>query len=167
MYDEIAIATAQRGWETLSPVLDATASAADITLAVGERDFLGARALTSNFCYYKVPEGVNAIEVRFKSTTNDHDVDIDVWAARDLNDEMARVCTLDVIIGQQDAAGATLHFADTINISNNKWLKTVYAVEPGTDHLARLVFDTCGYKYIGFHGFGTFDGDITVEVSGP
>ncbi len=159
--------TQQIPWINLGTI-DATAGDADVALAVTERDFASAKLL-DNVVYWKVPYGINTTEVRFILTTNNDDVDIDVWAGRidsDDDAEMSRVCTLDVICGQQDANDSTHHYADTINITNNKWISTVSAVVPGTDQQARLVLDLCGYDLLLFHGYGTVDADTLVEVSG-
>jgi len=157
------LTTSHLRWERIGTINGAAANA-DAALGVAERDYTGASVL-ANSVVYKLLRETNGIEVRFVLTTNNADVDIDVWAARDV-DEMARVCTLDVVCGQQDAVGDTYHYADTINITNNKWLNPVKAVVPGTDHQARWVFDAYGYTKILFHGYGTFDEDCIIEVTG-
>lgn len=169
--------TPPRGWVNLG-IIDATAAAADATLTVAERNFLTNKDLANVVSttlrelyaspYQRCP--INAVEVRFSLATADHDVDIDVWAGRmgpdsPHNADLARVCTLDVINGTQ-VAESGLEYADTINISNANWIKTVYAVVPGAEGMARLIIDLCGCDCLLFHGYGTFDGDCTVEVSG-
>jgi len=158
------VETAQLSWASVGTI-DATAAAADSALGVAERDFTTANAL-ANAVSYVIPQEINYIEVRFILTTNEADVDIDIWAIRSADSEMCRVCTLDVICGQQDADDDTHHYADTCTVANNKWITTVSAIIPGTDHMARLVFDVCGYDRILFHGYGTFDEDCEIEVSG-
>lgn len=170
--------TPSRRWSRLGTI-DATAAGADVALAVAERDLITngdlANVVWTDMDKLIAPEApespINLAEVRFLLTTNNADVDIDVWAGRwsrgtSVNCELSRVCTLDVICGQQDGDDTTLHFADTINISNNQWLKTVSAIVPGTDHQARLLFDLCGCNILLFHGYGTFDEDCIVEIAG-
>ena len=165
-----AVITLQKSWIELGTI-DATTATADGALGVAERDFASA-SLLDNSVYFDVAKDysnrhdINKIEVRFILTTNNEDVDIDIWACRGEANEMTRVCTLDVICGQQDADDTTHHYADTCNISNNKWITTVEKIVPGTDHQARIVFDLCGYEKILFHGYGTFDEDTIIEVSG-
>lgn len=162
----LALKTFRQPWIQVGTI-DATAAGSDSALGVAERDYTTNKDLDNVVCK-EVPANINTLEVAFILTTNNHDVDIDVWCGRLKNKEaeMARVCTLDVICGQQDFNDSTHHYADTINISNNQWLKTVSAIEPGTDHMARLIFDLCGYDLVLFHGYGTFDGDCIVEISG-
>ena len=155
--------TSQMPWTNIGTI-DSTAAAADEALGVAERDFTSANAL-ANTVSYLVPAETNAVEARFLLTTNDADVDIDVWVMRQGDTEMCRVCTLDVICGQQDATGS-LHYADTINVTNGQWLSSINTAVPGTDHMARLMFDMAGYDAILFHGYGTFDEDCQVELSG-
>lgn len=151
--------------------LDSTASAADSALGVTERDFAGNKSL-DNILYWKIPYGINAIEARFLLTTDNADVDIDVWLGRldgpgdNADAEMSRACTLDVICGTQDANNSTNNYADTINISNENWIKSIYTTIPGANHQARLWFDVAGYDLIVFHGYGTFDEDCIIELSG-
>ena len=151
--------------------IDSTAAAADIALAVGERSFTLSKTL-DNFVYAQIRQGINAVEFRFKLTTNNADVDIDIYGVRTGDDNMIKIGTLDVIAGQQtefDSTGTAtgLVFADTITWSSTTlFLKTTYSAIPGVDQCARGVFDACGYEYIGFHGYGTFDEDCAVEFSG-
>ena len=166
----LALKTIKMPWIRLPLFLDATDANGKSAAAVGARDLTALKLLTTYFVYKEIPAGINTLETRFLSITNNHVVDIDVMAGRldNLgNADMTRVCTLDVIVGQQVTEDATYtKYADTINISNNLWNTTVAAVEPGTDHMARLIFDLCGYDVIGFYGYGTFDGDVAVEISG-
>ena len=158
--------TLQMPWIRIGTI-DATAAAADITLGVAERDFLTNKDL-ANVAYWFVPYGVNGIEARLLLTTNNADADIDVWVGKldaDGNAEMTRICTLDVICGQQDANDATHHYADTLSISNEIWLTAVRAIV-ATDCQGRITFDLHGYNLLLFHGYGTFDEDTIVEVSG-
>jgi len=167
----LALKTIRMPWINIG-VIDATAAAADDTLAVGERN-LTTNAGLDNFVYKEIPTGINTIEVSFLTSTNNDDLTyIDVWLGRldsDGKADLSRACTLDVTTGQQASSISSLsglEYADTITITNNKWLKTVAAVEPGTDAWARLVFDLCGYDLVAFHGYGTFDRDCTVLISG-
>lgn len=163
----VVVETQQIPWIRLG-TLDATAAAADVALGVAERDYNTNKDL-ANIVVYKAPYGINAAEFRFLLTTDDADVDIDVWAGRldgSGDAELSRVCTIDCICGTQDANDATHHYADTLTLTNDEWLKTVAAVIPGANHQARLAFDLCGYDVILFHGYGTFDEDCLIDVTG-
>jgi hypothetical protein len=162
--NETILSSAHLPWLPIGTI-DATAGDADDTLGVAERDFASAAAL-DNSVYVETLPGMNALEVRFVLTTNDEDVDIDVWACRGIN-EMRRVCTLDVICGLQNYTNATNHFAQTINISNETWRGGVSAISDDDDTMALFyIDDTLGYNRFLFHGWDTFDEDCIVEVSG-
>ena len=163
------IHTIREGWQRLGTI-DATAAAADGALGVAERDFITNKDL-DNVVYKKVPLGINSLEARFLLTTDGANVTIDVWAGRNQQEnkiEMARVCTLDVECGQQDADDSTHHYADEIIATNKDWLKTISVVQSGndTDLQARLTFDFAGYEVILFHGHTTFAEDCIIEISG-
>ena len=157
--------TLQIGWITAG-TLDATAAEADVALAVTERDYDTNKAL-DNIVAWKVPYGINAAEIRFLLSTNNADVDIDVWLGRrdkDGDASLVRAATLDVICGNGDVGDNKA--ADTITISNEAWITSMKSVVPGAEHEARLVLDLCGYDLIVFHGYGTFDEDCIVQCSG-
>lgn len=162
--NERNLGTIRVPWLTIGTI-DSTAAAADSTLGVAERDFATTDAL-ANAVTALVSPSMNALEVRFVLTTNDADVDIEIWACRGAN-EMKRIVTLDVICGQQDYTDTTHHFAQTINLSNEKWHSDITAISDDDDTMALLLItDTHGYDRFIFHGFGTFDEDCIVEVSG-
>ena len=163
----IVVETQQIPWIRLGTI-DATAAAADVALGVAERDYATNKAL-DNVVVYRVPYGVNAMEARLLLTTADADVDLDVWAGRidGAGDaEMSRVCTIDCICGTQDANDSTHHYADTLTLTNDNWLKAVAAIIPAENHQARIAFDLCGYDVVLFHGYGTFDEDTIIEITG-
>jgi len=144
-----------------------TAEAEDNALDEAER-FYSTAKLLDNVVAFEVEEGsgINGIEIRFLFSTNSHTADIEIWAARAGDDNIRRVCTLDVVAGNQDTSDS-LKIADTINVSNEDgWPKKPKSKVSGTDHIATLHFDLCGYKRILFHGYGTFDSDIIIEISG-
>ena len=164
----LALKTIRMPWLRLPLFLDATDASGKSAAAVGARALADFQALTTYFVWKEVPSGINVLETRFLGVTNDDDYTVDVHAGR-LNkglSEMSRVCTLTLKCGQQTTDSGALLYVDTITITNNKWLKTVAAVEPGTDEQARLIFDLCGYDVVGFYGYSTFDGDCYVEISG-
>ncbi len=162
--NERNLGTSRLPWYLIGTI-DATAAGADSTLGVAERDFITTNALV-NAVSIAPPTSMNALEVRFALTTNDADVDIEIWACRGEN-EMKRIITLDVICGQQDYTDTTHHFAQTINLSNEKWHSGITAISDDDDTMALLLIkDTHGYDRFLFHGFGTFDEDCIVEVSG-
>ena len=84
----------QLGWETVGTI-DAADGDGDGALGVTERDFATANALDNSIVYYVPPE-TQTIEVRTYFTTNDEDGIIDIWAMRDGDTEMKRVCTMTV-----------------------------------------------------------------------
>lgn len=156
--------TTHNEWYSLGTI-DSTAAEADSALGVDERLWSTASVL-DNSVSIEVTEDVNGIEIRFKLSTNNEDVDIDIWAARKEDDNLRRVCTLDVIAGNQDSDDSK-KFADTINVSNeDDWPKKPRSFDSNADNLAVLLFDLCGYKRVVFHGYGTFDEDCIVEVTG-
>lgn len=160
---ERALVTNQETW-TRTNVIDAAKAGLDVALEVNER-FYSTASVLDNTAAIEVSSAINGIEIRFLLTTNNADVDIDIWAARAKDDNITRVCTLDIICGQQQSDDGSL-YADTINISNINWPKTPKVVEPGTDHIARLLFDLVGYKRLLFHGYNVFNSDCIVEISG-
>lgn len=153
----------QLGWMAVG-TLDATTSAADVTLAADERDYTSAAALT-NSVVYECPPEIAYLEVRFILTTDNADVDIDIWAMRDGDTEMVRVCTLDVICGANDATGS-YHFADTATVTNSDCWQSTPTAHVKADYQGVLHIETHGYHYFLFHGYGTFDEDCIVQVSG-
>jgi hypothetical protein len=162
-------------WHNIG-TMDATAGAADGALAVGERSRGFIDAL-DNGLIYDIPQGVNALEIRFLGTTNGDNHTIDVWMGKNRgtdppSTDMCRMCTLDVETGTQavtEGGGATLLYADEATLSNEAWSKDLQVVQSGNDTelMVRLyVADICGYDVIGFHGHSTFANDLQVEISG-
>ena len=164
-------------WISLGTI-DATAAAADVTLAATERNFQTNKAL-DNVVYFEVPKAISALKMRFLLTTDDEDVDIEVWTGKlhkgldknpDEDCNLIRRGTLDVICGQQDVFSAgvvtTKHYADTATVTNDGTENGWNTANPGTDHVIEKSFDLQGDNIVVFHGFGTFDEDCEVEVSG-
>jgi len=158
-----ALVTNQFGWQSMGTITKAAVDAGGGETALGilERLYSTASILdTSIVC--EPDSQLNGLEVRFLSRTDGFTFDIDIWARRKNDNNLTRVCTLDVVIGNQ-----TGRFADTINVSNaDGWPKKPKSFVSGTNHIARILFDFCGYSEILFHGYATFGGDITIEVSG-
>ena len=166
----LALKTIKMPWIRLPLFLDATDANSKSAAAVGARDLAAFKLLTTYFVWKEIPTGINTLETRFLGITSDDDMTVDVHAGR-LNEDgkadMVRVCTLTIKVGTQVTKDATYtKYADTITITNNKWLKTVSSIEPGAEQMARLAFDLCGYDVVGFYGYGTFDADLAVEISG-
>lgn len=160
-------------WFSLGTI-DATAAAADVTLAATERNYQTNKDLANVVALY-VPPAISAIKARFLITTNDHDVDIEIWQGKLANMpdqhptedcDLQRKATLDVICGQQDVYGTTKHYADTINVTNDATEDGIDYSNPGADQMATIHWDLKGDNLVLFHGFGTFDGDCEVEVTG-
>lgn len=157
--------TDQLKWFRLGTI-NATAAAADVALAKTERSFSSAILLDNVVSIEEIPESINGIEIRCLLETNNEDVDIDIWAARKGDDNLTLVGTLDVIAGDQDSDDS-LKFADTMTLSNEDgWPKKPITKISGADYIARTLFDLCGYKRVVFHGYGTFDEDCIIEISG-
>ena len=154
--------------------IDATAAAADITLAVTERNFQSVKAL-DNVAYFFVPPAISALQMRFLLTTDDADVDIEIWTGklvRNLSQnpnedcDLQRMGTLDVICGTQDVYGTTKHYADTAIVTNDAAEGGFNTSLPAANHMITKSFDLKGANIVVFHGFGTFDEDCEIEVSG-
>jgi hypothetical protein len=157
--------------------MDATAGAADAVLGVSERS-RGAIDALDNGLTYDIPQGVNALEIRFIGTTNGDNHVMDLWMGKNrsgtnpASTDMCRMCTLDVETGTQavtEDGGATLLYADEATLSNEAWAKDLQVIQSANDSelMVRLyISDTCGYDVIGFHGHTTFANDLQVEVSG-
>jgi hypothetical protein len=99
-----------------------------------------------------VPDRVNAISIIFLGTDAANEVmNWTLYAYKDGGPAeyvAAGTATLGTQPVDSDVAGATGGFyADTITISSQKWLKTVTVVDNGSNRVAKLVFDGCGYKY--------------------
>lgn len=155
--------TPEFGWDNLGSI-ESTAAEADISLADTER-WIATLTGIENAVVHEVKRGQNKIEVRFLMVTENHTADIEIWGVRHGDNNLTRICTLDVICGDQNHSDGVHQFADTINISNEKW-DTDVSVIANTDTIARLYVDVIGYDRIFFHGFGTFDGYCIVECSG-
>ena len=165
--------TIQHAWITIGTI-DASAAGSDSALTVTERNLQTNKAL-ANFVYYIVPKKVSAIQVRFLTTINNDDVDIDLWQgvtkkpfANNPSEDcsLQRKATFDVIIGNQDSQEVTGKFADTINITVDAVENGIDYNNPGTDHMATIHWDLKGDNIICFHGYGTFDRDCIVQVKG-
>lgn len=156
--------TTQNVWTEIGTI-DATAAGADVALAASER-FYSTAKLLDNVVSAEVSEDINGIEIRALLSTNDHDVDFDIWAARAEDDNLTLVATVDCIAGNQDSDGSK-KFADTLTLSNTDgWPKKPKTKVAGANYMARTFFDLCGYKRVLIHGYGTFDSDCIIEVSG-
>jgi hypothetical protein len=154
--------------------IDKTAAEADNALGVDERNFQSIKDL-DNAVYWVFPKALSAVEIEFLLTTNDADVDIDIWTGElamdpshqsDVDCDLQRKGTLDVICGQQDVYGTTKHYADTINVSNDAVYGSIGTSIPGANHIARITFDMKGSNLLVLHGYGTFDEDCEVRVKG-
>jgi len=154
--------------------IGATAAAADVTLAVAERNFQTNKDLDNVVALF-VPPAISAIKVRFLLVTADWDVGIEIWQGKLGNDpsivptidcDMQRKATLDVICGTQDVYGTTKHYADTINVTNDATEDGIDYSLPAAEHMATIHWDLKGDNLVLFHGFGTFDGDCEIEVTG-
>jgi hypothetical protein len=151
-------------WWSLGSV-NATAAAADSALGVTERLLSTAKLLT-NSVSNKISEQVLTLFLRFKSATNNAVATFDIWVSRKDSDDLVRVCTVAVTMGNQDA-GDGKKLADTITITNDtNWLGSVRKVEPGTDLQAALLFEPSGFDNVLLHAYGTCTEAVTVEASG-
>lgn len=163
----------QMRW-TSAGTIDATASEADAALAVTERNFQSVKAL-DNAVWFKIPQSINSVELRFLMTTNDATADIDVYTGEigkdpshdsTLDCDLQRRCTLDVICGQQDVYGTAKHFAQDVNVSNDASYTAIGESDPGDDHMKKIAINVRGADVLILHGYGTFDEDVEVEWRG-
>jgi hypothetical protein len=176
MHTNVRIQTVQVHWLSLGTI-DATAAGNDSALGVTERTFQSVKDL-DNVVWWKASPGMNAMIARFLLATNDADVDIDVWVGRMNGDPykdstldvgLQRLCTLDVICGQQTDVVATKLYADTINVSNDVARHEIFSSSMTSsieDHMANMAVDLGGVNIVVFHGYGTFDEDCEVQISG-
>lgn len=166
----LALKTYRNPWINIGTIAFATADD-DAALGVSERTLAIAGILT-NSVYKEIPSSINALEVRFLGTTNGKDAQYtDMWLGHlDKGEvDLCRACTLVPEIGTQVQAGSSLLYADNITITNNDWLKSIHAIQSGTDteQMARLVFDLCGYDLVLFHGHSAgYTEDLQIEISG-
>jgi len=168
----VILQSLQLHWLSIGTI-GATAAAADEALGVSERTFQSVKDLNNAVCWL-MPYGINAIIARFLLSTDNADVDIDVWTGRIKSDpradsladvDLQRLCVLDVVCGQQvSSEGGRL--ADTIGVSHDVSKGGVYVAAPGDNHMAVMAVDLGGANVVVFHGYGTFDEDCEVQVSG-
>jgi len=159
--------TNQLIWSRMGIIDANTAEAEDNALDEAER-FYSTAKLLDNVVAFEVEEGsgINGIEIRFLFSTNEHTADIDIWTAKKDDDNLELVCTTDVVCGNQDSNDGK-KFADTANLSNEDgWAKKPKSKVAGTDYIVVIRFDLCGRKRVLLHGYGTFDSDCIIEISG-
>jgi len=151
-------------WVALGTI-DATAGSADLALGVAERLWSVNKDLDNVVVWDDIPPAIQKVELRFKLTTAEEDVDIDIWAKRKGSDELMRVCTIDLIAGTQVAADGKL-FADSSTTLTNKDSAGSVTAVGAAEHCMLISFNLCGYNGILLHGYGTCDEDCIVEASG-
>ena len=159
-------------WTSIG-TLDATASAADAALADTERFFQTVKDL-DNAVYFIIPASIANLLVRFILTTENADVDIDVWVGALAEDpsqnsaidcDLRRLATYDVICGDQDSYDGTHQYADTATEANDLSISGC-TTKTATDHMAIVHIPVEGFNVIVFHGYGTFDEDCEIELAG-
>ncbi len=160
-----ALQTVKVPWLNLGTI-DKTTAGADSALGDSERYYDSVSAL-ANAVGFKVPFGLNAIEVLFLLDVNNRTADIDVYKVRLKSNDLIFVATLDVVAGAQVNEDGWF-FADTIVLSNhaNSSLKRPVSKGRGADYIQRFAGDFEGYDRILFHGYGTFDSDVIIRLAG-
>jgi hypothetical protein len=170
IYDMMLI-TRVMNWTTVNNgagngYLDATASAADSALGVTERNIGATNAALANICIYTVPSGCNALMVRFISLTADADFDVDVYLSTNDSLNLVKIGTLDIITGTQDVYGTSNNFADTCNVSASALCTMTSTVSAAEGCVVLEVGDLKGFDRVVFHGYGTFDENLIIQVKG-
>lgn len=149
-----------------SGYMESTTADADDALGVTERNIAATNAALSNVCVYTLPYGCNALMVRFYSTTADSDFDVDVWVNSSEGYNLVKAGTLDIITGTQDVYGTSYNFADTCNVSlESLWSLDSY-VSAAEGCVILEIGDLKGFDKVVFHGYGTCDEDLFIEVKG-
>ena len=152
--------------------IDATAAAADTALGATERTFQDIKDL-ANVVWFFVPKAMSKLQYRMLLTTDDADVDIDIWSGKVSRDPginptinccLQRKGTLDVIAGKQEAISGKL-FADTLTVSNEAAVAETVSFG-AADHMRINELSLGGDNLVVFHGYGTFDEDCQIEISG-
>ncbi len=161
----VALQSAQVNWIDIGTI-DKTTADADSALGNAERYYDAVSAL-ANAVGYSVPFSLNGIEALFLLDVEDRTADIDVYAVRKLSNDLIFIATLDVVAGAQVNEDG-LFFADTIVLSNhtNSWFKRLVSVGRGANYIQRFGGDFTGFDRILFHGYGTFDSDVIIRLSG-
>ncbi|GAG31314.1 unnamed protein product [marine sediment metagenome] len=158
--------TNQIKWFRLGTIDKTAAEAEDNALDEAERFFSTAKLLDNSVFMDEIPESINGIEIRYLLTSDGATADLDIWAAKNGDDNLELVATVDVICGNQDTDDGK-KFADTAILSNEDgWPKKPRTKVAGTDYIAVTHLDLCGRDKILVHGYGTFDEDTIIEVSG-
>ena len=161
-------------WTSIG-TLDETASHGDASLTVGERDFLSIKDL-DNCVWFIVPACIANLLARlvFVAGTDDDTADIAIWVGTLLKapdkDATAdcvirRIATYDVIAGTAQGIVATELFADTATEANDVSISGC-TTKTVANEMAVVHIPVEGFNLICFHGFGTFECDVRVELAG-
>ncbi len=160
-----ALQTAKVPWLDIGTI-DKTTAGADSALGDTERYYDSISAL-ANAVGFKVPFGINAVEFAFLLDVNNRTADIDAYAVKLKSNDLIFIATLDVVAGAQVREDGWF-FADTIVLSNynNSWAQRPASKGRGADYIQRLFFDFDGCDRVLFHGYGTFDSDVKILMTG-
>ncbi len=160
-----ALQTVKVPWLDIGTI-NKTAAESDSALIATERYYDAVSAL-ANGVGQKVSFGINAVEFTFLLDVNDRTADIDAYAVKLNSNDLIFIATLDVVAGAQVREDGWF-FADTINLSNHKnsWAQRPVDKGRGADYIRRLLFDFDGCDRVLFHGYGTFDSDVKILMTG-
>ena len=160
-----ALQTVKVPWLEIGTI-DKTAAEADSVLTKTERYYDSVKLL-DNAVGSKVSFGINAVEFAFLLDVDNRTADIDAYAVKLNSNDLLFITTLDVVAGGQVREDGWF-FADTINLSNYKdsWAQRPASKGRGADYIQRLFFDFDGCDRILFHGYGTFDSNVKILMTG-
>ena len=159
-----ALQTAKVPWLDIGTI-DKTTAEADVALTDSER-YYDTVKLLANAVGFKVPFGLNAVEFAFLLDVNNRTADIDAYAVKLQSNDLLFIATLDVVAGAQVREDGWF-FADTLTLSNHENSWSQRPVSKGRDdYIRRLFFDFDGCDRVLFHGYGTFDSDVKILLTG-
>ena len=160
-----ALQTVKVPWLSIGTI-DKTAAGSDSALGNSERYYDSVSAL-ANAVGFKVPFGINAVEFAFLLDVNGRTADVDVYAVKLGSNDLIFIATLDVVAGAQVREDGWF-FADTIVLSNheNSWAQRPASKGRGANYIQRLFFDFDGCDRVLLHGYGTFDSNVKILMTG-
>ena len=134
----------REGWSSPSAVVSATETLLEASATTMKNANIPADA-------YQPRESQKTVEIAFVLGADAQEVTCTIYAARTGGD-IAKVYICDVVAGKQAATnlgqGAGF-YGDTIDTATDTWISTVNLTdEGGNDRMARISFDTHGYRYI-------------------
>lgn len=157
-----ASCTDQRPWESAGTFL---AAGAEPTTPDATNRTTTLFAAVSKVQIYTIPPYWNVVQLREGSTTNNEVNVYDVFLKRGATDHWFRIGTFTYTTGQQTSGTSGSEFADTLVVSNEKWLSPINVLSPTGDYIAIAEIDVRGCTAIGFVPT-TLANNAFVEITG-